>query len=159
MALCSKCGAEVAATSDFCESCGTGIPVDNANQSKGAAFSNIPVQETSEAWKKTFALLEKAGGPKLPKANELAFRERSKVSFNSLGFVFGPFYYLAKGMWRKAISLFALCIVAIVILAIILDAVGMSDEIPIYLISSVVFATRANIDYYKKIVLGDHGWW
>jgi hypothetical protein len=159
MAFCSKCGAEVAATSAFCGSCGTGIPADNANPSKGAAFSNIPVQEASEAWKRKFALLEKAGGPKLPKAKELAFGERVKVVFNVLGFVFGPFYYLAKGMWKKAISLFSVCIVAIVILAIILDAMGMSDEIPIYLISSVVFATRANIDYYKKIVLGDNGWW
>jgi len=23
----------------------------------------------------------------------------------------------------------------------------------------VIFATRANIDYYKKMVLGDNGWW
>lgn len=24
---------------------------------------------------------------------------------------------------------------------------------------SAVFAIRANIDYYKKMVLGDNGWW
>ena len=119
----------------------------------------MAVQETSEAWKIRFALLEKAGGLKLPKVKELAFGERAKAVFNVYGFLFGPFYYLAKGMWKKAISLGSACFVAVAILQGILAAMGISDDGVTVVISAAVFATRANIDYYKKIVLGDNGWW
>ncbi|MDP2852063.1 MAG: DUF2628 domain-containing protein, partial [Gallionella sp.] len=158
MAFCSNCGTEVAATAAFCGSCSTGMSVEETKPSQEATSSTTSVQKVSEAWKNKFALLEKAGGPKLPKVRELAFRERSKVVFNIWGFLFGPFYYLAKGMWKKAIVLFALCVTAIVVLAIILKAMGISDAITNF-ISPAVFAARANIDYYKKIILGENGWW
>jgi hypothetical protein len=159
MVFCSKCGTEVAATAVFCGSCGTAITLAEAKPFQGAASSVIPAQEVSEAWNIKFALLEKAGGPKLPKARELAFGERTKVVFNVWGFLFGPFYYLAKGMWKKAIVLLALCIAAIVILEIILETMGVADSKITNFIAPAVFATRANIDFYKKIVLNDNGWW
>jgi len=158
MSFCSKCGADVAATAAFCGSCGTGIASAEAKPFQQGS-SAIPAQEVSEAWKVKFALLEKAGGPKLPKARELAFGERSKVVFNVWGFLFGPFYYLAKGMWKKAIVLLALCIAAIVILEMILEAMGVSNSKITNYIAPAVFATRANIDFYKKIILNDNGWW
>ena len=158
MAFCSKCGTELAAAAAFCGSCGTSTTAVKVKPSQGAASSNIPSQEVTDAWKEKFALLEKAGGPKLTKARELALGERTKVVFNVWGFLFGPFYYLAKGMWKKAIVLLALCVVAIVILSMILSAMGISDAITSF-IAPAVFATRANVDYYKKMVLGDNGWW
>lgn len=158
MAFCSKCGTALAAAVAFCGSCGTGTTAVEIKQSQGAASSNIPSQEATDAWKEKFALLEKAGGPKLTKTRDLAFGERTKVVFNVWGFLFGPFYYLAKGMWKKAIVLLALCVVAIVILSMILSAMGISDAITSF-IAPAVFATRANVDYYKKVVLGDNGWW
>lgn len=159
MAYCSKCGTAAEVTAVFCGSCGTGISVAEGKPFQEETSSTISAQEVlSEAWKKKFVLLEKAGGPKLPKANELTSSERRKLIFNIWGFLFGPFYYLAKGMWKKAILLFVLCVAAIIILDMILGAMGIPDAITA-LISPVLFATRANIDYYKKVMLGDNGWW
>jgi len=158
MAFCSNCGTEVVATAAFCPACGKGNAFVKNKPTQGATSSTISAQEISDAWKKKFALLEKAGGPKLPKASELAFGDRINAVFNVWGFLFGPFYYLAKGMWKKAIVLTILCIVAIVIIEMILRNMGISGTITNF-IAPAIFATRANIDYYKKIMLGENGWW
>jgi uncharacterized membrane protein YvbJ len=155
MVFCSGCGKEIHETALACPSCGAVTTVKDANSRASQANSE---QEISQAWKKTFALLEKAGGPQLPKIRELVFGERFKVIFNVWAFLFGPFYYFAKGMWKKAIVLFAMCMVGIVILSLICEAVGISDAITTF-IAPAIFARRANIDFYKKIVLGDNGWW
>lgn len=115
--------------------------------------------EILAAWKEKFALLEKAGGPKLPKARQLPFSERLKVTFNIWGFLLGPFYYLAKGMWKKAILLTALCVVAIGILQYILAVTGFPGSNITNFMVPAVFASRANIDYYKKVILDENGWW
>lgn len=158
MAYCLKCGSALIATTKFCGSCGTSIEVAEVNAPLESTLLSIPTQELPEAWKVRFALLEKAGGPKLTKISELPFGERQKVIFNVWGFLFGPFYYLAKGMWKKAIVLIALCLAAIVILSMLLEAMAVSSVITNF-IAPAIFATRANVDYYKKIVLGENGWW
>ena len=114
--------------------------------------------EVSEGWKKKFALIEKAGGVRLHKFNELSSGERM-VIFNVLGFLFGPIYYLVKGMWKKAIVLTLISMALILILDAILEAMDLRYTQFTGLVSSVIFATRANIDYYKKMVLRDDGWW
>ncbi|MCX7092024.1 MAG: GYF domain-containing protein [Methylobacter sp.] len=115
--------------------------------------------EISEPWKQKFELIEKAGGPKLKEARNLPFKERSKIMFNLLGSIFGPFYYLVKGMWKKAVVLSAIGVLAIIILELIFDKIGVrNSKITNFIIPSI-FASRANIDYYKKMVLGDNGWW
>ena len=156
--FCTRCSAPIDGSAAFCGSCGTRVAGAAATStSKSAASSRDSAEQVSETWKRRFALLEKAGGPKLSKARELNFKERL-VLFNAWGFIFGPFYYLAKGMWKKAIVLFVLCVAAIVVLTLMLDAIGVSAAITNF-IAPVVFATRANIDYFKKVVLGDNGWW
>ncbi len=62
----------------------------------------IDALTVSDGWKRTFHLLVKAGGPRLPNLQALSGGERFKVSFNILGFLFGPFYYLAKGVEKGA---------------------------------------------------------
>ncbi|MET0335796.1 MAG: DUF2628 domain-containing protein, partial [Rhizobacter sp.] len=86
--------------------------------------------------------------------------ERFKISFNVLAFLFGPLYYLTKGMWKKALSLFGACIVVVVVVGVVLDLFGfgkIADALGYG--AAAIFAVRANIDYYKKMVLGDNGWW
>ena len=104
-------------------------------------------------------MLEKAGGPKLPKVRELTFGDRTNVVFNVFACLFGPLYYLAKGMWKKSIVLLSVSCVAIVVTELTLNAMGVRDLTISYFIAPAIFGTRANIDYYKKMMLGENGWW
>jgi hypothetical protein len=123
-------------------------------------FANIDALDVSDKWKQKFRIFEKAGGPKLPRFKELAARERSKITFNILAFLFGPFYYLAKGMWRKALSLSAAVFVAVLVVAIVLILVDLGGLVgALGYGANAIYAARANVDYYKKMVLGDNGWW
>lgn len=140
------------------------LPVSRVFSIGAHAFNNSSaLVSISESWKKRFALIERAGGPKLPRSRDLSFSERSGIVFNILGALFNGFYYLAKGMWKKAITLTGLSVVITLLLELILSAMGFSQGAKFSVVSLVVpvaiFGARANIDYYKKVILGDNGWW
>ena len=122
-----------------------------------ASIDELPV---SDNWKTKFLLIERAGGVKMSELKALTTGERMKISFSVLAFLFGPFYYLAKGMWKKAIALFLVCLVVVVVLEIALEMAGLGrfGKALTYGVGAV-YAIRANIDYYKKMVLRQNGWW
>lgn len=74
--------------------------------------------------------------------------------------MFGPLYYAFKGMVKKALLFLVLAFAFNVALSLLMETVGLGeyDRYLVYGIAAV-FAIRANIDYYKKMVLGDNGWW
>jgi hypothetical protein len=114
----------------------------------------------SESWKRRFFLIEKAGGPKLSKIRDLSPGERMKVFNNIWASFFGPFYYLSKGMWKKAISLLAFSVVFFVIFTLFYWPTRSSLRFSMsFVCFTVNFGIRANIDYYKKMILNDNGWW
>jgi hypothetical protein len=122
--------------------------------------ADIAALAVSDRWKVKFRLLEKAGGVKLTKFKDLSMSERMKVNFNLLGFLFGPIYYLCKGMWKKGLALFGACLLAVVALVILLDLAGLGRFAnALGYGAAAMFGVRANIDYYKKMVLGQNGWW
>jgi hypothetical protein len=127
-----------------------------------APFSETAPSTTDSvlpSWTRKFALIEQAGGPKLPDAKKLKTGERMAVLFNIWGFLFRPVYYLVKGMWKKAVTLtvFGLGIVFVAMAA--LTMAGIDAERPLRFVIPTLFAVRATIDYYKKVVLKDNGWW
>jgi hypothetical protein len=132
--------------------------VADVESSKNSA--KIDSLKVSERWRMKFRIIEKAGGPKLPKFKSVPYNERKSIGFNGLGFLFGPFYYLAKGMWRKAITYFGGGVALVIVLSIVMDMFGFKD-VEKYLGYGIAaaFAVRANIDYYTKMVLDDDGWW
>ena len=157
MVFCRGCGKEMHETAQTCPHCGA----PQSGQKPEVTIATNPTSELdsiSDSWKKKFDLLEKADGVKLPNAKNLPFGVRTKVLFNVWGFLFGPFYYLAKGMWKKALSLFGMSVLIIVVLVLICKAMGISDSIT-NLVAGAIFATRGNVDFYKKVKLGDNGWW
>jgi hypothetical protein len=133
--------------------------VDDHTDGQPADIDSLPV---SERWKAKFKLFERAGAPGFANLKNLPpdERKRATVGINVLAFLFGPFYYLAKGMWRKALTLFLACLLAVIALEAVFELLGYSQfgKALGYGIAAV-FAIRANIDYYKKMVLGDNGWW
>ena len=111
--------------------------------------------DVSESWKRKFRLIDKAGGPDLPHFRDLPFGERFGLNFNILAFIFGPFYYLAKGLWRQAILYFILAVA----LVLLFEAMGLGKfSRGIGYGFAAMYALRANISYYKRIVLGDTPW-
>jgi hypothetical protein len=121
--------------------------------------ANLPAN-LSQGWYERFAIIDKAGGPSLPKLKELSFGERWKISFNFLAYIFGPIYYAIKGMWRKGLSLLAISIAMALLLELALDALGQGllAQFSGYA-AAVIFAVKANTDYYKKTMYGDDEWW
>lgn len=120
----------------------------------------IDALPVSDAWKRRFFAIAQAGGPRLPAFKSLPAAERRKaMAFNILAFLFGPLYYLAKGMWRRAVSYTLLALIAVSLIIMGLDALGYG-EFARFLSYGVagVFAMRANLDFYKSQVLGDNGW-
>ena len=91
----------------------------------------------------------------MPAFRDLPFGERFGLNFNILALIFGPFYYLIKGLWRQAI-LYFLCAVALVVLLEMMGLGKFSRAIGYGF--AAVYAMRANISYYKKVVLGEAPW-
>ncbi len=122
--------------------------------------ASIDALQVSDAWKRRFHAIAKAGGPRLPQLKALPVRERRHaMGFNILAFLFGPLYYLAKGMWRRAVSYTVLVLAAILLIDLLLEALGYGD-LTRFLSYGVaaLFAMRANLDYFKVKVQGDNGW-
>lgn len=116
------------------------------------------MSDLSETWKRRFALIEKAGGVHLTDFKTLSMGERYKARANWLAFLFGPIYYCCLGMWRKALTFVGLWI-AFVVMA---HLIGISDRYVELLgrtLMPFLFAVRANVDYYKRMVMQENGWW
>lgn len=133
--------------------------VDHAGDAESVDIDGLPV---SDKWKEKFRLFRKAGAPAFSRLKDLPAGERKRAGFgfNLFAFLFGPFYYLAKGMWRRGLSLMVVCIAVVAGLEIMFELLGwkrLGNALGYGV--AAVYAVRANIDYYKKMVLGDNGWW
>ncbi|WP_157977955.1 DUF2628 domain-containing protein [Paraburkholderia kururiensis] len=120
--------------------------------------------ELPEKWRQRFAAIEKAGGEgvrwwRWPNAKELTHREKRLITSNLWAFVFGPFYYVYLGMWRKAITLSLLALVIDAILVVAGDVLNMPVDNFLWIVSAVMFRQCANVDYYRKAVLKRRQWW
>jgi hypothetical protein len=112
--------------------------------------AKIDSLKVSERWREKFRVIEKAGGPKLPKFKSVPYNERTTIGFSIPGFLFGPFYYLAKGMWRKAITYCVGGVSIVVVISLVMDMFGFKDvERYLGYVIAAAFSMRANIDYYK----------
>jgi hypothetical protein len=113
----------------------------------GVNISTLPV---SDKWKARFYVIQKAGCP-----------EKSSMNgFNVLAFFFGPLFYLAKGMPKRGATLFVLTTLVVIVASIFFAAIGFGVVGKVLSIGvSAIYASRANVDFYRKMVLNDNGWW
>ena len=73
--------------------------------------------------------------------------------------MFGFFYYLAKGMWKKGLVLTAIVIVILIVTTFVLYMVG-GDTLAnaTRYLGGVIFGIMAPRDFYAFKVEGDKGW-
>lgn len=97
-------------------------------------------------------------GAKLPKLWSLPAKEVAAIKLNGWAFLFGPFYYAAKGMWKTALSLLGLAIVILFGGAVVLEAMGISPDL-LLLVGPAIFMGQANVSYYRRVKEGLNRWW
>lgn len=150
MSTCQQCGIGNAPRRTLCTTCGSAL----------AYPAPATADDLSALWRIRFDLIEKAGGPKRPLFKQLSFTERFRLGFNFWAVLFGPLYYLAKGMWRKALTMLGLSIAALVLTSTLAPD-GSLDFLNAGLNTMIAawFWLNANVNYYKKVVSDDNGWW
>lgn len=154
MSTCQQCGINPAPNQIACATCAT-TTASATSSPKPEAEADI-----SALWRIRFDLVEKAGGPSRPLLNQLRFGERFRLLFNIWALLFGAFYYLAKGMWRKAIAMTLVAVCATVLVDLVAPN-GDTGAVRFALNGAMAawFSIQANVSYYKKVILGDNGWW
>lgn len=114
--------------------------------------------DVSEFWKERFRLIEKAGGPDLPLIRNLPSAERMKIGFNWLAYLlavlFGPIHYFVKGLWRQGLVYLGITILVLMLLA----AIGINPRAAVAIGMAAIYASRINVGYYRKVVLGNAPW-
>lgn len=116
--------------------------------------SFIASLSVSVDWKAKFYLIDKAGGPTLPSVKDLAPSDRRKIRFNVLAFLLWPVYYFILGMTKKGGVMVAIALACILLAAFLMDGFGLDRFIFITcILPGIFFGLRANVDYYRKMVL------
>ena len=125
--------------------------------------SPAPEQDSALAkvWQTRFAFFRRFGLPRSsPQAQEtyraLGLSERMDISANVLALVFGPLYFVAKGMWRKGLTL-------VLVEFAVLMVLGISGVPEIWLRAigvgfSVIATITANFAYFLHVTRTSKSW-
>lgn len=117
--------------------------------------------ELSDSWQKRFAYFDRYGPvsstPEGRRAYQaLPFLEKARLGANIWGFLFGPFYFMVKGMWRKGVTLLAVaCVLAVPVL--LFDVGSIIERFTAMVIPAFSLVT-ANYAYYLHVVQGNRSW-
>ncbi|MEB3050425.1 DUF2628 domain-containing protein [Mycolicibacter sp. MYC123] len=115
----------------------------------------------SPSWQQRFAFFDAYGlRSSSPEARDaikaLGWRARIRITSNFLAFVFFPFYFFVKGMWRKGLVWIAV-VIACAAVGIALDV---SDQIARAIGIGIAGGSMstANFAYYLHAVKGSRSW-
>ncbi|OBY33554.1 DUF2628 domain-containing protein [Mycolicibacter kumamotonensis] len=122
--------------------------------------ADAPAQ-LSPSWRQRFAFFDAYGLPSSsPQGRDairaLPWRDRIRINSNFWAFVFFPFYFFVKGMWRKGLT-WAAVAVALATVGVTLD---LSDQIAraVGIGLAAAAMTTANYAYYLHVVKGSQSW-
>lgn len=169
---CIGCGQQLHITAPTCPKCGApqsttssnpaphkGVPKAATTEDLKDIDLNLTSLPVSDVWKHRFALIAKSDGVGPEAGIPLTGSEKRQIMNNWVAFFLGAAYYLYLGMWKKAISIGLLSLLAAFGIANAMSAMGMEKQLLFAaLVPSAIFSFRANRDYYTKVVLGDNGW-
>lgn len=96
--------------------------------------------------------LNNRGGLNSAGIKHLTFPEKMRISFNPWAFLFGIFYFIYVGMWKKGLGLLLIGFLLVVAGQIFLH--NNSGTIA----ANILFGLRANVALYKEYELGQKTW-
>ena len=110
--------------------------------------------------------IEKGGGLNMsesffspsPAFKELSSKERRRATFSIWAFLFTIFYYIYHGMWKKGLVLLAASIVIQIISMFTIELIIPAFTSIAWILTSVIYASRAPINLYSTYRLNDDGW-
>ena len=159
--LCPFCKEEIADGAIKCKHCGSMLV---STQTQGAHLNQpqsipdiISQVDVSEGVRKRFNFFyENPPVRRFGIAQVKGFDQLLKV-FNVWAFLFTVFYYLIKGMWKKAISLFGVSIA----MGAILGWLNVSEQVFWFFqfFYMGIVGSFAYYDLYRKLVLKEDYWW
>ena len=170
--ICPFCKEEIAEGAIKCKHCGSMLSTQFQTQTQVAAQTVIPDSTNGHAVidalpiseglkKKLHFVHDNLKGIKFgcPYYGKISFSENLS-QFNIFAFLFTVFYYLVKGMWRKALVLLLIHIVLQVLVTLILpwQYQGLGSLLCVMAIASIA-ASSAYCDLYRKYVLKQEFWW
>jgi len=118
-------------------------------------------------WQRRFDLLDQLNAAELgfsvlgrnPELRRLGLHDRMRVSFNFWAFLFGPFYYLTKGLWIKGCWLLAIGFALNATLFAIEASIGAELPTFLYWVPIAGFcAGYATLDVYLKARTHERLW-
>ena len=123
---------------------------------------DIDSLKVSKGWKRIFHQYEKLPEPKIhwypqwPRKNikHLSFLERMDVFGSGWAFIYGPFWYLIQGIWRKGLILLG----AFVVILGLFELLAPSISQWVSLGFNGACAAMAKYDYYRKMVKQETFW-
>lgn len=136
-------------------------------ESRVDAGVDIDTLDVSDKWKRYFKGIQKYGGLQVPLARTLPPEQRKAatkevappIASFALAFVFGFFYYLAKGMWKKGLVLLAFVLVIVITASFLMYLIGgESLANATRFLGGAIFGLMAPRDFYAFKVEGDDGW-
>ncbi|BBZ03023.1 hypothetical protein MCHIJ_24600 [Mycolicibacterium chitae] len=125
-------------------------------------MTNVPDStEVPAAWQQRFAFFQQYGPVgSTPEAKAayraLPFGARMRLGFNIWAFLFGPVYFLVKGMWRKGLTVLGVAVTLGV--ASVLLGVPDNWDRAFAIGFTAAIATVTNWAYYLHVAEGSQSW-
>ncbi|MEK2536129.1 zinc-ribbon domain-containing protein [Tetragenococcus halophilus] len=141
---CTNCGNKLKEDDKFCPNCGN--PLSRENKESNTKKLNTDNQNDIEGFSQYNESVEKNNknrtkNSRTNKSNSFFNNEH----FNIWSAIFGVFYYIYKGLWKKGLLLQSLVTLVIAFIQLFVP-----EEAPLEWISVALFATRGPVDIRRK---------
>ena len=124
-----------------------------------AAFTPTSDAELSHAWQRRFAFFREHGSPLMTDGakalQRLPFWTASSIRLNIWGFLFGPIYFFALGLWRRGLSMFGVAAVISIVAKHLFGQDALTLAGPA---EGALFALSVNYAYFIKCTQGRDEW-
>ncbi|MGJ0636499.1 DUF2628 domain-containing protein [Xenorhabdus bovienii] len=118
----------------------------------------MDVSKYPEKWQERFKFFEQYSSPASKEfkvgIKNIPQKKRILININWLAFIFGIFYFLAIGLWKKGLILFIFSI----LLAIGVTSISETLIYGTMPLTYIMWGFTANYAYYLKEIKSDDGW-